>query len=91
MRCNVLFSGVPQKIHSVVRTISFRPSFPRSLDVADDYLCSLRISSPDLLETINVITLKCHSTVRHPLLPRPTKVEVLSLHIGNSPVKSFQA
>lgn len=83
--------GSPRKIHSAVRTISLRPSFPRSLNVADDYLCSLHISSPNLLETIDVINLKCHSTVRHPLLSHPTKVEGFSVHIGNSPLKPFSS
>lgn len=91
MRCNVLFSEVPQKIHSIVRMISFRPNFPRSLNVADDYLCSLHISSPDLLETINVINFEVsiYVTLQTTILPppHPTKVGVLSLHTGSSLLK----
>lgn len=74
--------------------ISFRPNFPRSLNVADDYLCSLHISPPDLLETVNIINFEVSiyvalQMVTLPPQPNPTKVGVLSLHVGNSLLKSF--
>ena len=93
MRCNALFSEVPQKIHFVVKRISFRPSFPGSLNVADDYLCFLHISSPDLLETLNATNFEMSIYVTLQtitLLSHLTKVGVLSLHIGNNLLKSFQ-
>lgn len=84
----------PPKIHSTVRMISFRPNLPRLWSVADEYLCSLHISLPDWLETVNVINFEVSiyvslQTVTLP--PNPAKVGILSLHIGNSLLKSFQA
>lgn len=84
----------PQKIYSAVRMISFRPNFPKSLNVADDYFCALHISPPDLLEIVNVINFEVSIYVALYKLspsPHPTKVGILSLHIENSLLKSFQA
>lgn len=38
-----------------------------------------------------LLTLKCHSTIRRLLPPNPTKVGVLSLHLGNSQLKVFSS
>lgn len=81
-------------MHSAVRMISFRPNFPRSLNVANDYLCSLVVSPPDLLETVNVINFEVSiyvvlQIVTLPSPCNPAKVGVLCLHIGDSLLKSF--
>ena len=64
----------PPKIRSTVRMISFRPNFPRLWSVADDYLCSLHISLPDWLETVNVINFEVsiYVSLRTVTLPPPS-------------------
>lgn len=65
--------GWPQKIHSTVRTISFRPNFPTSWSAVDEYLCSLHISPTDWLETVNVINFEVsiYVTLQTVTLPPP--------------------
>lgn len=83
----------PQKIHSAVRMISFRPNFPRSLNVADEYLCSFHISPPDLLETVNVINFE--ESVYVPLqtttLPPSNKGWGFKFARWKQPVKVFSS
>lgn len=84
-------------MHSAVRMISFRPNFPRSLNVADDYLCSLHISPPDLLETVNVINFEVsiyvalQTGVRLPPSPDPTEVGILKFAHWKQAVKVFSS
>lgn len=78
------------------QVISLRCSFPRSLNVADEDLCSLHISPPVFLEPVNVINFEVSiyvalQTVPLPPSPNPTEVGVFNFAHWKQPVKVFSS